>query len=144
MQNIFNPTPDIVAIEAAEGVPERDARTIHEPLLASHGGPVGVRDAGLLESAIARPRQLAAYSDNPDVSDLAAAYTAGIIKNHPFVDGNECTGFVLGVLFLELNDMRFTAGEEAATQAVLDLAAGNMDMTGYAGFLRANITIGES
>ena len=117
---------------------ERDALTLHERLLASHGGAEGVRDTGLLESAIARPRQLAAYGDDPDVNDLAAAYTAGIVGNHPFVDGNKRVGFVLGVLFLEINGARFTASEEAATRAVLDLAAGNMDMAGYAVFLREN------
>jgi death-on-curing protein len=118
----------------------RDARTIHERLLALHGGAEGVRDAGLLESALARPQQLAAYGDNLDVSDLAAAYTAGVVKNHPFIDGNKRTGFVLGILFLEINGMRFTASEESAAQATLDLAAGNMDMIGYATFLRENIT----
>ena len=116
----------------------RDALTLHERLLASHGGAEGVRDAGLLESAIARPRQRAAYGGDPDVNDLAAAYTAGIVGNHPFVDGNKRVGFVLGVLFLELNGARFTASEEAATRAVLDLAAGDMDMAGYAVFLREN------
>ena len=70
---------------------------------------------------------------------LAAAYTAGIVKNHPFVNGDKRAGFVLGILFLEMNGMRFTASEEAATQAVLDLAAGNMDMAGYAAFLRENV-----
>ncbi len=123
---------------------ERDARTIHERLLALHGGAEGVRDAGLLESALARPQQLAAYGDKPDVSNLAAAYTAGIVKNHPFIDGNKRVGFVLGILFLEVNGTRFTASEEAATQAILDLAAGDMDMTGYAAFLRENITEDES
>jgi death-on-curing protein len=119
---------------------ERDARIIHERLLTLHGGAEGVRGAGLLESALARPQQLAAYGDNLDVSDLAAAYTAGVVKNHPFIDGNKRTGFVLGILFLEINGMRFTASEESAAQATLDLAAGNMDMIGYATFLRENIT----
>lgn len=117
---------------------ERDALTLHERLLAAHGGAVGVRDAGLLESAMARPRQLAAYGDDPDVSDLAAAYTAGVVGNHPFVDGNKRVGFVLGVLFLEINGARFTASEDAATLAVLDLASGSMDMAGYAVFPREN------
>jgi death-on-curing protein len=106
---------------------ERDARIIHERLLTLHGGAEGVRGAGLLESALARPQQLAAYGDNLDVSDL-------------FIDGNKRTGFVLGILFLEINGMRFTASEESAAQATLDLAAGNMDMIGYATFLRENIT----
>ena len=120
---------------------ERDARTIHERLLALHGGAEGVPDAGLLESALARPQQIAAYGDNADVSDLAAAYTAGIVKNHPFIDGNKRTGFVLGILFLELNGVRFTGSEEMSTQAVLDLAAGKLDIAGYAAFLRENVTL---
>lgn len=117
---------------------ERDARAIHERLLMLHGGAGGLRDAGLLESALARPAHLAAYGDTPDASDLAAATTAGVVKNHPFVDGNKRAGFVLGILFLEINGFRFTASEEAATRAVLDLAAGAMDMPGYATFLREN------
>ena len=118
---------------------ERDARTIHERLLALHGGADGVRDAGLLESAQARPKQLAASGDNPDISALAAGHTAGIVQNHPFIDGNKRVGFVLGILLLEINGRRFTGREEDATQAILDLAAGRMDIVGYAAFLRANI-----
>ena len=115
------------------------ALSVHERLLVLHGGPEGVRDIALLEPALARPQHLAAYGDRPDVSDLAAATTAGIVRNHPFVDGNKRTGFVLGILFLELNGMRFAATEEAATQAVLDLAAGTIDLKRYAAFLRDNI-----
>jgi death-on-curing protein len=86
-----------------------------------------------------RPRHLEAYGGAVDAVDLAAAYTAGVVQNHPFIDGNKRTGFVLGVLFLELNGARFTATEEAATQAVLGLAAGTLDELGYAAFLRENI-----
>jgi death on curing protein len=75
-----------------------------------------------------------------DVTDLAAAYTAGLLQNHPFIDGDKRTGFVVGILFLELNGARFTASEEAATQAVLGLAAGSLERAGYAAFLRENIT----
>ncbi len=70
--------------------------------------------------------------------DLAAVYTAAIVRNHPFVDGNKRTGFVVGILFLELNGYRFIASEEAAAQAVLELAAGSLDEMGYGAFLRAN------
>jgi death on curing protein len=73
-----------------------------------------------------------------DTVELATKYTAGIVKDHPFLDGNKRTGFVVGVLFLELNGFRFTASEEAAAQAVLDLASGKMDEEGYCTFLRAN------
>ena len=120
-------------------IDERDARAVHDRSLVLHGGAAGVRDAGLLDSALARPRQLAAYVENADVIDLAAAYTSGLVKNHPFVDGNKRTGFVVGILFLELNGARFTASEAAATQAVLGLAAGTLDDAGYAEFLRENI-----
>lgn len=116
----------------------RDALTLHERLLALHGGPPGVRDAALLESALARPQNLHGYSEAPDVIRMATAYTAGIVRNHPFADGNKRTGFIIGILFLELNGYRFTASEEDAAQAVLDLASGSLDEAGYAAFLRAN------
>ena len=117
----------------------RDVLTVHDRLLALHGGPIGLRDEGLLQSALARPRQIYAYSEIPDIVDMARAYTAGIVRNHPFVDGNKRTGFVVGILFLELNGYRFTATEESAAQAVLELAAGTLDEAGYTAFLRANI-----
>ena len=119
-------------------IDERDALALHDRLLALHGGAAGVRDEGLLKSALARPQQHFAYGQNPDVIDLATAYTAGIVRNHPFVDGNKRTGFVVGILFLELNGYRFTASEIDATQAVVALAAGTLDEAGYAEFLRAN------
>jgi death-on-curing protein len=117
----------------------RDAHAVHERSLLLHGGAAGVRDEGLLQSALARPLQLAAYGENVEVFDLAAAYTGGIVKNHPFVDGNKRTGFVVGILFLELNGAQFTASEAAATQSVLGLAAGTLDDAGYAIFLRENV-----
>ena len=73
-----------------------------------------MRDEGLLRSALARPRQIYAYAETPDIVDMARAYTAGIVRNHPFVDGNKRTGFVVGTLFLELNGYRFTATEESS------------------------------
>lgn len=119
-------------------IEERDALVLHDRLLALHGGASGVRDGALLQSALARPRQHCAYAENADAIDMAAAYTAGIVRNHPFVDGNKRTGFVVGILFLELNGCRFTASEEDATQAVMALAAGTLDEPGYTAFLRAN------
>ena len=113
----------------------REAHAIHDLQLAEHGGGLGLRDSGLLESALARPQQLFAYGE-PDLFDLAAAYTEGIVRNHPFVDGNKSTGFVLGVLFLELNGVEFAASEEGATQAVLDLAASELAQDEYASWLR--------
>jgi death on curing protein len=121
-------------------IDERDALTIHERLLGLHGGGGGLRDDRLLKSALARPRQHYAYGDAADILAMAALYTAGIVRNHPFVDGNKRTGFVVGILFLELNGHRFTASEEAAAQAVLGLAAGTLDEAGFAAFLRAHVT----
>lgn len=120
-------------------IEERDALAIHDRLLALHGGATGLRDRGLLESALARPRQHYAYAGTPDIVDMAALYAAGIVRNHPFVDANKRTGFVVGVLFLELNGFDFRASEEDATQAVMALAAGTLDESGYAAWLRANV-----
>jgi death-on-curing protein len=120
-------------------IDERDALVLHNRLLALHGGPGGLRDGGLLQSALARPQQQHAYAEPADIIDMATAYTAGIIRNHPFLDGNKRTGFVVGVLFLELNGYRFVASEEDAAQAVLKLAAGTLDEADYASFLRGNV-----
>jgi death-on-curing protein len=116
------------------------ALALHERLLALHGGAAGLRDDGLLKSALARPHHLLAYAESPNIVDLAAAYTAGIVRNHPFVDGNKRTGFVVGILFLELNGYRFRASEEDAAQAILLLASRKLDEAGYASFLRANVS----
>lgn len=117
---------------------ERDALALHDRLLALHGGAAGVRDIGLLQSALARPRQHFAYAENADMISMVAAYITGIVRNHPFVDGNKRTGFVLGILFLELNGFHFTASEADAAQAIINLAAGTMDETGLIAFLREN------
>ena len=111
---------------------------IHDRLLSVHGGGPGLRDRGLLQSALARPRQHHAYADSTDIVAMAPFYTAGIVRNHPFVDGNKRTGFVVGVLFLEFHGFDFKASEEDATQAVLGLAAGKLDEAAYATWLRAN------
>jgi death-on-curing protein len=121
------------------GIDERDARALHDRLLALDGGAPGLRDPGFLQSALARPRQLHAYGDNPDIIDMAASYTACIVRNHPFIDGNKCTGFLLGVLFLELNGLRFTATEESAAQVILSLAVGTLDEPALVAWLRANV-----
>jgi death on curing protein len=110
---------------------------IHDRQLVEHGGAVGVRDESLLHSALGRPHNHLAYGSS-DIIELAAKYTAGIVKN-PFIDGNKRTGFIVGILFLELNGYRFTASEEAAAQAVLELAAGTLDENGFFEFLRANV-----
>jgi len=111
---------------------------IHDRQLAEHGGAEGLRDETLLESALARPLNHLLYT-GADIIDLVAKYTVGIVQNHPFVDGNKRTGFVVGVLFLELNGYRFVASEEDAAQAVLELAAGTIDEDSFRDFLRANV-----
>jgi death-on-curing protein len=116
---------------------ERVVLAAHDRLLAAHGGATGLRDPGLLQSALARPRQHNAYG-SPDVIELAALYTAGIVRNHPFVDGNKRTGFAIGIAFLELNGFNFQATEEDATASVFALAAGELDEPGYAAWLRSN------
>ena len=77
-------------------------------------------------------------ADAAGIIDMAAAYTVGIVRNHPFIDGNKRTGFVIGILFLELNGYSFTASEEDAAQAIMNLAAGALDEASYADFLHAN------
>jgi death-on-curing protein len=120
-------------------IDERDALVLHNRLLALHGGAGGLRDVGLLQSALARPQQHYAYAEAAGIIGMAAAYTAGIVRNHPFLDGNKRTGFVVGILFLELNGYRFVASEEDAAQAVLKLAAGTFDEADYSSFLRGNV-----
>lgn len=115
---------------------------IHERQIVEHGGAEGLRDEGLFLSALARPLDRVAYA-KADIIDLAAIYTTGIVRNHPFIDGNKRTGFVIGVLFLELNGYQFKASEESAAQAVIELAAGTMDETGYSAFLRAHVVRGR-
>lgn len=119
-------------------IEERDVLAIHDRLLAQHGGATGLRDEGLLQSALARPRQYHAYAESSSITEMSALYTAGIVRNHPFIDGNKRTGFVIGVLFLELHGFVFEASEEDATQTVMALAAGAMDETAYAAWLRQN------
>lgn len=117
---------------------ERDALALHDRLIALEGGAAGLRDKGLLQSALARPQQFLAYGNKADVVQMAAAYTARIVRDHPFIDGNKRTGFVVGVLFLELNGYRFVASEEDAAQAVLSLAAGRLEEEAFAAWMRAN------
>ncbi len=105
-------------------------------VLSRHGGIAGVRDSGLLLSALAKPKHRFAYGESCDMASMAAAYTAGIARNHPFLDGNKRTAFVVGVLSLERNGHRFKATQDEATEAVLSLVEGRMDEIAYAGFLR--------
>lgn len=110
---------------------------LHEMLLADYGGGTGVRDETMLGSALANPQQLFAYG-NPTSQELAASYACGIVKNHPFVDGNKRTGFVLAVAFLERNGIPFKASEAEAVIRTLALAAGELDEAEYAAWLAEN------
>lgn len=112
-----------------------DCLGFHDALLARFGGLDGIRDPGLLESALARPRQLLAYG-SPDHFDLAASYAHGIVKNHPFLDGNKRSGLMAAALFLETNGFHFHAPEEEAVLQTLALAAGAIEAGEYADWLR--------
>jgi death-on-curing protein len=111
--------------------------TLHEQSLAAFGGAAGIRDAGLLDSALAKPENLFAHG-KPTIFDLAASYGFGLVKNHPFVDGNKRVGFIVAVVFLELNGHRFQATEAEAAVRTLALAAGEMSEVQYAAWLKAN------
>lgn len=114
-----------------------DCLAIHEMMLLQHGGLAGVRDEGLLESALSRPPNLFAYGSHT-LPQMAASYATGIILNHPFVDGNKRTGFMLAATFLELNGMTFTATEESVVRITLALAGGKLNQTAYAEWLSKN------
>lgn len=119
-------------------ISESDTLLIHERLLALNGGAAGLRDRGLLQSALARPQQLRNYGDNPSILDLAAAYIAGIVKNHPFVDGNKRVGFAVGILFLEMNGLTFIADPIVAADTILSVASGQLNEAELSRFLQAN------
>lgn len=104
-----------------------DALIAHELELTAHGGSEGVRDAGLLDSALAKPKNMWAYSDSvPSLAELAAAYAFGISSNHPFVDGNKRTALLVSFAFLEVNGIEVTATQEDAFLTILGLAAGEI------------------
>ncbi len=108
---------------------------LHDESLAEHGGGAGIRDAGLLDSALSRPLNLLAYG-SPDFADLAASYAMGLAKNHAFVDGNKRAAFLAVGLFLYLNGYRLRATQAEATLIVLGLAAGDVTEAAFASWLR--------
>jgi death-on-curing protein len=108
---------------------------LHAESLAEHGGSSGLRDEGLLESALARPLNLAAYG-TPDFAELAAAYGMGLARNHPFVDGNKRAAFLAVGLFLTLNGYRLHAAQVDATMTMLAVAAGDIDEPAFAAWIR--------
>lgn len=111
---------------------------IHAEQLAIFGGAEGVRDAALLESALARPRNKHAYGEN-DLAVLAAAYAFGIVRNHPFVDGNKRVAFAAIIVFLGLNEIDFVVEPEEATAVILSLAAGEIAENALARWIGDNL-----
>jgi death on curing protein len=114
------------------------ATAIHEAQLAEHRGMIGVRDQGLLESALARPRQIYTYADEPDLLQLAAAYAFGLAKNHAFVDGNKRTTWVVCALFLELNGRYVTSPQADVVTTMLGVASGEIAEPEFAAWLGRN------
>jgi len=111
---------------------------VHDEQLGEHGGASGIRDEGLLESALARPLNLAGYGE-PDVVELAATYAIAIARNHPFVDGKQRTAYVAMVLFLSLNGLAFRPADQAAAViTMLNMAAGDISDEDFTLWVRAN------
>ncbi|MDZ4290436.1 MAG: type II toxin-antitoxin system death-on-curing family toxin [Hydrogenophaga sp.] len=108
---------------------------LHDESLAEHGGRAGLRDVGLLDSALNKPLNLLAYGE-PDFADLAASYASGLAKNHPFVDGNKRAAFLAVGMFLYLNGYRLQTSQADATLTVLGLAAGEISESDFATWLR--------
>lgn len=108
---------------------------LHDESLAMHGGASGIRDEGLLDSALGRPLNLVAYGE-PDLAELAAAYAHGLAQNHPFVDGNKRAAFLAVGLFLGLNGYRLAATQAEATVAMFGLASGEIDEATFAAWIR--------
>jgi death-on-curing protein len=111
---------------------------LHDESLAEHGGASGLRDEGLLDSALARPVNLALYTD-PDVTSLAASYGVGLAKNHPFIDGNKRAALLSVGLFLAINGYSLRTSQADATLAVLEVAAGDMDEAAFAQWIRGRL-----
>ena len=111
---------------------------IHEAQLAEHGGSSGIRDAGLLDSALARPQNAAAYGD-PDVSALAALYALGIMRNHPFIDGNKRVATVLLETFLELHERVLVASDTDLLTTIMAVAASEMSDEAFTAWVREHV-----
>jgi death-on-curing protein len=112
---------------------------IHDAQLAEHGGIAGIRDEGLLASALARPRNLEAYGEDVDASALVAAYAFGIARNHPFLDGNKRAAFVVMELFLNLNGWVLNAEDAECISTMLALAVGDLSEKALVAWLRSHI-----
>jgi death on curing protein len=111
---------------------------IHEALIAEHGGPVGIRDQGLLLSALARPKNAALYA-KPDVPELAALYAISIIRNHPFVDGNKRVGAVLLEMFLSLHGLELQVSDSEFVATILEVTEGSLSEDRFIQWVRRNV-----
>ena len=118
----------------------QDLYVLHNQLLARFGGLEGIRDEGLLESALYRPVQKFQYEPNSTLPELAASYSYGIARNHPFFDGNKRSALLAAIVFLEINGMKFNATEEEAVLETIALAAGERTEEEYAFWLTKNST----
>ncbi len=118
-------------------ITREDTLAIHDMILAQHGGLTGLRDEGMLESALHRPRKRVVYQA-ADLPALAAAYAKAIVQNHPFGDGNKRTGFLLAAVFLEVNGWILTASEESVVEHTVGLAERKVSEGKYAAWLRQN------
>jgi death on curing protein len=116
-------------------VPEAAVRAMHAELIAEHGGREGLRDSGLLSSALARPKNSRAYGRSASIFDLAALYATGIVRNHPFVDGNKRVALMAMYSFLEINGYRLEAPETESVGIMLALAAGEVDEKSLSGWI---------
>lgn len=113
---------------------------IHHDMISTHGGLPGLRDEQLLESALARPKQVLAYGEDADIAALAAAYAYGLARNHPYHDGNKRIAFMAMVVFAELNGFEFDAPEADVVDVMVSLAAGGLEEERLADWLRARLT----
>jgi death-on-curing protein len=118
-------------------IEREDALAIHDMVLGQHGGLAGIRDMGLLDSALNRPRHLHTY-EKPDLPALSAAYAHGIVQNHPFHDGNKRTGFLVAATFLETNGWGFAGPEDEVVLSTVALADRKMSESEYGAWLRRN------
>ena len=118
-------------------IDKRALLLLHDESLAEHGGAAGLRDDGLLESALARPQHRESYG-NPDLADLAAASGVGLAKDHPFVDGNKWAAFLAVGVFLALNGQRLVATQAEATLTMLGVASGELEEAAFAAWIRTH------
>ncbi len=137
---IKNTAIPFVTWQSEDWIQTDEVLLIHEDMIRRYGGASGVRDQYLLESALARPKNISAYMQDVDLCSLAAAYGFGIAKNHPFIDGNKRTAFATMLVFLKLHGHRLTAPQPEATRVMTELAAGEFAEEELAAWLRKNVS----